>query len=274
MKIITTLSFFIFITFYLHAQSPDHRNSQVMILGSYHMHNPGADMVNVEADDVLVPKRQQELQQLVNQIAAFKPTMIALEHTRLTAMDTMTQENYQKYLKDSFELTRWEGHQIGFRMAKQLGHETIFNIDEKGVLPFGDMMTYAQENDQNGWVEYTMKKMEEKNNKETEELEKETIGELLYDINIPENLAENHALYVDGARIGRGKDFPGAELLIAWYRRNALIFSNIYKITEGRKNERILVIFGAGHAHILRELVRYSTDFELVEPNDYLEIKD
>lgn len=37
----------------------------VMILGTYHMANPGADAVNFEADEVLAPKRQRELQQLV-----------------------------------------------------------------------------------------------------------------------------------------------------------------------------------------------------------------
>ena len=30
---------------------------EVMVLGTYHMGNPGADMVNMEADDVLAPAR-------------------------------------------------------------------------------------------------------------------------------------------------------------------------------------------------------------------------
>ncbi len=33
----------------------------IMILGTYHMDNPGSDAVNFEADDVLTAKRQREL---------------------------------------------------------------------------------------------------------------------------------------------------------------------------------------------------------------------
>jgi hypothetical protein len=33
--------------------------AQVMILGSYHMGNPGADISNMQADDVRTPERQQ-----------------------------------------------------------------------------------------------------------------------------------------------------------------------------------------------------------------------
>ena len=48
----------------------------LMILGSYHMHNPGKDLVNFEADDVLAPKRQAEIKQLVRQLKKFKPTKV------------------------------------------------------------------------------------------------------------------------------------------------------------------------------------------------------
>jgi hypothetical protein len=34
--------------------------------------------------------------------------------------------------------------------------------------------------------------------------------------------------------------------------------------------DRVLVIFGAGHSPILRELVQSNPDLQLVEPNDYL----
>ena len=51
----------------------------VMILGTYHMANPGGDAVNFEADDVLAPKKQRELQQLVKPLARFRPTKIAIE---------------------------------------------------------------------------------------------------------------------------------------------------------------------------------------------------
>lgn len=270
MKKFLTVLLISFFLIQLSAQSPDNRQSKVMILGSYHMHNPGADVVNVEADDVLVPKRQKELEEVVQMLKEFQPTMIALEYQRFSKKDTLTQQNYQKYLKDDFELTRWEGHQIGFRLAKQMGHSQIYNIDEPGNFPFGEMTNYAKENEQMTWVNYTMEQLQSKGKGESNSIQEKSIAELLYELNTPESLAESHAIYVDGSRIGKGKDFPGANLLVEWYKRNIYIFSNLYKITEGKKKERILVIFGAGHASILRELVKSSTDFELLEPNDFL----
>ena len=35
-----------------------------LLLGTYHMGNPGLDVHNVQADDVLSPKRQEEIQRL------------------------------------------------------------------------------------------------------------------------------------------------------------------------------------------------------------------
>ena len=46
----------------------------IMILGSGHLANWGADRINYRMDDVLAPKRQAELQQLAEQLARFKPT--------------------------------------------------------------------------------------------------------------------------------------------------------------------------------------------------------
>ena len=51
----------------------------IMILGSGHLANPGADAYNFKMDDVLAPKRQRELEALVTQLKTFQPTKIALE---------------------------------------------------------------------------------------------------------------------------------------------------------------------------------------------------
>src|SRR5215211_6323958 len=53
--------------------------AQVLVIGSYHMSNPGLDVVNIKADDVLAPKRQREIEELATKLAAFKPTKVAVE---------------------------------------------------------------------------------------------------------------------------------------------------------------------------------------------------
>ena len=98
----------------------------IIILGSTHLANPGIDHFNTKMDDVLAPKRQREIEQLVEQLEAFKPTKIAFE---IDHLNTETQANYQGYLKGIYELNRSEVDQIGFRLAKQIGHLKVYCVD-------------------------------------------------------------------------------------------------------------------------------------------------
>ena len=102
----------------------------VMILGSSHLANPGMDGFNYKMDDVLAPKRQREIEQLVAQLKPFRPTKIALEADE--RFDAEINANYQCYLKGTYELKRGEGDQIGFRLAKQMGHPKLYGVDYWG----------------------------------------------------------------------------------------------------------------------------------------------
>lgn len=57
----------------------------------------------------------------------------------------------------------------------------------------------------------------------------------------------------------------GADMLsILWYRRNLRIFRKLQEI-KSSKEDRILLIFGNGHASILRQLLESSPEFEFIE---------
>ena len=53
--------------------------AQVLVIGTYHMSNPRLDAVNLTADDVLAPKRQQEIEQLAETLGSFRPTKVLVE---------------------------------------------------------------------------------------------------------------------------------------------------------------------------------------------------
>lgn len=52
---------------------------QVMLLGTYHMDNPGQDGVRTQVDDVLAPPRQGELAELAARLAEWRPDQVAVE---------------------------------------------------------------------------------------------------------------------------------------------------------------------------------------------------
>jgi hypothetical protein len=58
------------------------------------------------------------------------------------------------------------------------------------------------------------------------------------------------------------------DLNAAWYHRNAKIFAKLTQIA--RPGDRVLVVFGSGHAFWLRHLAQNTPGFTLVEPNGYL----
>jgi Family of unknown function (DUF5694) len=107
--------------------------AHVLVLGVFHMNNPGQDIFNLKVDDVLVPKRQKEITETVAALKRFRPNKIALEAD--FGSDKMM-KNYQAYLDGKYELTRNERDQLGLRLAKELGHKQIYSSRCRRRLPF------------------------------------------------------------------------------------------------------------------------------------------
>jgi hypothetical protein len=69
--------------------------------------------------------------------------------------------------------------------------------------------------------------------------------------------------------LGSATEQPGADLNGAWYLRNAKIFAKLTQIA--RPADRVLVVFGSGHAYWLRHFVQNMPGFQLIESGDYLQ---
>jgi hypothetical protein len=93
---------------------------------------------------------------------------------------------------------------------------------------------------------------------------------LLY-LNSPPRLRLGHGTYLTGYfKVGAGDKYCGADDLAAyWYDRNLRIFANLLRLVRSPE-ERIVVIFGAGHLPILRHLAESSPDLRLIEVRDVL----
>src|SRR6185503_12168663 len=90
---------------------------EVLVLGVYHMSNPGRDVFNMKADDVLAPKRQREIAELIEVLKKFQPTKVAIE----ADPDGSRVGQYADYLAGKRILTSNEIEQLGFRLAKEMG---------------------------------------------------------------------------------------------------------------------------------------------------------
>ena len=248
------------------AQDPaDAPVAEVLVLGAYHFDNPGRDVAQVTVADILSPEKQAEVAAVADALAAFRPTKVVVERRaeRGAEVDSL----YAAYREGHHALGRSEVEQLGFRLAARLGHDRVYPADHGGEFPFGPLMAYAEAHEPAFAAGVT--DMIERLEQEADSLQRtSTVSGILRFMNRPDILRRNHGDYVATAAVGAGDGYAGADLLSAWYDRNVRIFGNIAALAEPR--DRVLVVYGAGHAPILRELVEAAPGMELVDPSVYL----
>ncbi len=223
--------------------------AEVLVLGVYHMANPGRDVFNMQADDVLAPRRQAEIEQLTAVLAKFRPTKIAVEGE---AGDDRIPKRYADYLAGKHDLTRNEIEQIGFRLAKALGHETVYPVDVEGDFPFQRLVNYAKGTGRAKELDAILGDMGGMVKAQDAYLASHTVLETLLYMNSDEKVAEGVGLYYRQGTIGEPGDWPGADLVSDWFRRNMRIYSNVVQLASSPA-ERVLVVFGAGHLGWLQQ---------------------
>src|ERR1041385_2956554 len=86
---------------------------EVMIVGDFHMSNPGRDQHNLTVDDVLAPKRQGEIVAVTDALNRFHPTVVAAEWPA-----DIASERYAKYLAGTLATSHNEVAPLGFRPAR------------------------------------------------------------------------------------------------------------------------------------------------------------
>lgn len=220
---------------------------EVLILGTYHMANPGHDVFNMQVDDVLAPKRQQEIAELMTVLKRFKPTKIAVESS-----GTKRPQEYLDYLAGKHELGRNEIEQIGYRLAKELGHKQIYAVDVDGDFPMQRVINWAKANGKFEPLDKLMQGWGTLVKEQDAFLKTHTTLQTLQYMNADARVAHDVGLYFQLVPYGDDGDPAGADLLAAWYQRNIRIYQNIAKLVDSPQ-ERILVIYGAGHLGWLRQ---------------------
>src|SRR5262245_20431229 len=229
--------------------APPRARAEVLVLGVYHMANPGRDIFNMKADDVLAPKRQAEIAQLMDVLKRFRPTKIALERD---AGDERVARDYPDYLAGKHELTRNEIEQIGFRLGRELGHQAVYPVDADGDFPFPRLANYAKGSGRSKELDALMADIGAMVKAQDEYLASHTVLETLVYMNADDKVRDDVGFYYRQAHIGEPGDWAGADLVADWFRRNIRIHANVTGLV-GSPDERVLVIFGAGHLGWLRQ---------------------
>jgi hypothetical protein len=239
----------------------------LLVVASGHFANPGRDNVNIQVDDVLAPRRQAEIAELVKKLAAFRPTIVAVEVP--VAGQAKLDGQYRDYRAGKYQLARREHEQLGFRLAAQLKLERVHAVDWNGMPP-GTQSDYA-------WDVYgkahgqaaRVAALSDPKRMALPQLGDLSLVEWLRRLNGPQTQRKLQQAYLDIAMIGDARQQPGAAWVGTWYARNLRIFRNILGLVK-KPHERVLVIYGASHAYPLRQAALESGAFQVEDANAYL----
>ncbi len=107
----------------------------LLIVGTPHFGNPGRDVINTQVPDVLTPERQAEIEALVEKLAAFRPTRVAVEWS--ADKQARLDQRYADYRAGRYTLSPNEIDQIGLRLAARLNLARVDAVDSSDDPPGG-----------------------------------------------------------------------------------------------------------------------------------------
>jgi hypothetical protein len=250
----------------LESIAEDQPEAEVMIFGVFHFANPGLDVVKTDQINVMTDENQLYLKGLAARLAAFQPTVILVEEDPKN--QTVLKEKYGLYLADSFELPSNETYQLGFRVAKDAGLQSVYAFDEREVgwdakalfsyMPKHEPETHARMNMllQGVTSEYAR------------DHATQSLADLLMMSNELERDQLNKYMYLLTNHVGAGENFVGADAAASWWHRNFRMYANIQK--HAQPGARVLVIAGQGHTAILKDLLELDRDRIAVDVRPYI----
>ncbi|WP_051417387.1 DUF5694 domain-containing protein [Sediminibacterium salmoneum] len=254
---------------------------KVLLVGSWHFDYPGLDAnVTKEKDRINIysEERQKELAKLINYIAAFKPTKIMLESGAITGYLT---HNLKEWKAGKAKLYASERSQIGIRLMDKLKLDTVYGVDDGALLmdllydtsfkstPYIDFITKRHYFGGSDSTHSRYKKFYDYQDKY--ELNNTLLESFKY-LNSDKVLNRYFGAYIAGGQFTSIEDEGPDALSMFWMNRNLRIFRNIQRIkTTG--DDRILILFGAGHIAILKWLFECSPEYQVVKFGDVLKSK-
>lgn len=247
---------------------------KVLLVGSWHFNYPGLDEHKIDENkkiNIYSGKRQNELQELIEYLALFKPTKVIVESGRNTSYLI---NNYKAYKAGEEELYASERSQIGMRLVDRFKLDTIYGVDDGPLL-----IQIHQEKDTLLPETYIDKILTRHYFGGNDEISnrysnfytyrdatflKHTLLENFSYLNSIKVIERGFGDYISGGQFESENNEGPDALSMFWVNRNLRIFRNIQKIGIN-ENDRILILFGSGHIPLFRFFFKSSPLYELVD---------
>ncbi|MFG6149790.1 DUF5694 domain-containing protein [Halobacillus sp. B23F22_1] len=225
---------------------------EVLLMGTLHL----------AMDPDIVNHQKENIQEVLEALKAFHPTKIAVEKSFL--IEEELDRKYAEYNAGNLLPSYDEVEQFAFPLAHYFELPALYPIDEivdMSKPTLNQVFEWAKEHQPALFkeileVQKSLKEMEDTSSLLT----------TLRSINDPAYISQLQRVYMKLTRVGDRQHQIGVKWLKQWHERDLAISANLSRIAE--PNDRILVIIGGDHLHLLRQFLSDSKDFTI---STYLE---
>ncbi|MFD2099323.1 DUF5694 domain-containing protein [Flagellimonas iocasae] len=255
-------------------ESQESQNTkQVLLIGTFHYNNPGADVAQTKSFDILSESAQAELEEISEKIKEYKPDQVLVEwpYNEQQELDSL----YQLYLADNYftndNLSSYyqksETFQLAFRVAKKAGLPSVKAVDYRNTdFPFDSLMTVTAQQNQTT----LQKKFTEGIERFTQEFDEKiesgaSLLDMTYYLNTEELRQFSNEFHTQvPLLVGDRDNFVGAYLASEWYRRNLYMWALAQKATQPN-DKRIMLLLGSSHVAMIKNFIDKNPDWDTVE---------
>lgn len=241
---------------------------KVLNFATFHM-GETTDANKVDFDDKN-PENQKNALSIAKMISKFKPTIICVE-VPFEEQSALNIE-FDKYLANSDKVSTYKGEigLIAFEVAKLSNIDKVYGIDHEMKYNYNIVREIDDKIDGKTIQDFysnPFKYFPELNVDESKLtfFDRMKIGNTDYFLDFL--ILTNADLLT---HVGSEKGFEGADEAAKFYKRNLRIFANLNRVPV-TKEDRIFILSGGSHTAFLREFMKRSPKYEMVNTLDYLE---
>lgn len=236
----------------------------VLNLGVFHM-GETPDAYTTDYDESQ-EKSKQEIRELVEQLAKYKPTIILIENN--VKNNDLIASEYEKYVADPTYKTKWTGSEdeiLGFEIGRICGTQKIYGIDHYMEYNY-QLNDIAEE----AGADKYLRVQESIFASPYVQLKPKLLKDKLLLINSQEYRDFSIMGNAEHLALANSEEgFEGADEAAKYYQRNLRMYANINKV-DATAEDRILIISGGAHAAFFDMFMKRSTIYDVEDVRDYI----
>ena len=236
---------------------------EILLVGTFHLGDT-PDMNTLAEKD----KRKYsdvDFERLASDLATFQADQVFVEYP--FELEKQLNSIYRSE-EGIVDLQENEIYQIGFRLAKMLGHDAIYAVDWNEQPEETINLGHVADGKSKIEFQEIMNRVKIVLEKISTIIQQGDIIELYKYINSNESILNDHKVYLDLMRLDDETAFEWVSKY--WYYRNLRIMRNI-RNSILPETKRAVILYGAGHNYLLKQLLEDVQSIKVIPYGEWSE---